>query len=69
MAQPVDIKRAAALSLLSALVCYGVWLLIDALIAGNLLEDAGLVLKFAGVFVTLTLLERLYSRFDGPAGH
>ena len=61
--------RPAALTLLAALASYGVWWLVGRLIAETVLEDFGTVLKFAAVFVTLTLVERLYSRFDGPAGH
>ena len=61
--------RPAALTLLAALASYGVWWLVGRLIAETVLEDFGTVLKFAAVFLTLTLVERLYSRFEGPAGH
>ena len=61
--------RPAAMTILAALASYGVWWLIGRLIAETALEDAGTVLKFAGVFIALTLLEKLYSRLNGPAGH
>ena len=63
------IARAAGFTLLAGVASYGVWAGIGRLIEGSVLDDASLVIKFAAVFITLTLFEKLYSRLEGPAGH
>lgn len=63
------IARASALTLIAGLVSYAVWTIAGWLIEGSLFEDVSLVVKFMAVFITLTLFEKLYSRFEGPAGH
>ncbi len=53
-------------------LCYGVWVWLTSLLAGTMLEDVGDVIKVSGLFLCLTLLEKLYNlaekRFP-PAQH
>ena len=64
-----SIVKPIAFSLVAGLAAWGVWLVADMLLAGTMFEDVSLVVKFAAVFLVLTLFEKLYGRLEGPAGH
>ena len=69
MASSLPVWRTGALALVALISAIGAWTLAGFVIAGTSFEDIGPILQSCSVFVVLTLLEKLYERFAGPAGH
>ncbi|MBY0613396.1 MAG: hypothetical protein K2P80_14550 [Beijerinckiaceae bacterium] len=67
---PAAIKAIIATTLGLGLAA-AVWTVIGWLLAGTLLEDVATLLSSAGVFIALTMLERLYNAIEqrGSSGH
>lgn len=63
--------KATVATMLGLALAAAVWMAVGWLIAGTVLEDVGALLRIAGVFIALTLLERFYNAIEqrGSSGH